>query len=315
MPLFGLVAIGYLGKKLRILHVTDAEVLNRFVINIALPSFIVDAFLHNKVHVSYLSLPLVIWISNIGIFGLAFVASKLLKLNLKQTGTVLLLSTFGNTGFLGYPMTMALHPDLIPANVILDQIGMSLFLYPVALLLGGGLGRTSDESIAHSIYRFIKSPLMASMVVGLGFKLLPIPAMPHGGPLGPVFVGASHALHALVSAIHLVGLSTIPVILVAIGILLRPSAIGSHLGNVAVIGLFRLIVAPIFGFLVSRYVLGIHDPALLTICVLISGTPPSATATVITGQYEMDGSLGVAAFFALTILSALTIPLMLSILH
>ncbi|HEY3332250.1 MAG TPA: AEC family transporter [Capsulimonadaceae bacterium] len=316
LPLFGLVAIGYCAKKLRILHVTDADVLSRFVVGLALPAFVIDAFLHNTVKLQYFSLPLVIWVSAGVAFALTLVAAKLLKCDLKQTGTMLLLATFGNTGFLGYPITMALHPNLIPANVIMDQIGMSTPLYPIALLVAGVYGRTSEtQTMRESMIRVFRTPIFNAVLIALALRFVPWPHLHGEGAMAVVAAGVAKTLHAIVVAIHWVSSATIPVILVSIGLLLRPSAIRDHIGNVAVIGILRLIVAPALGFLTARYILGIHDPALLTICVIISGTPPSAAATVLCGQYDMDGSLGVAAFFALTMLSALSIPLMLSILH
>ncbi len=315
MPLFGLIAIGYLTKKARILHVTDADVLSRFVVDVTLPALVVDALLHNKLHNNYIGLPLVIWLSMPCAMALGLALSKLAKFGPKQTGTTMLLSGFGNTGFLGYPMTMALHPNLIAANVILDQVGMSMLVYPVALVLGGIYGRAGKQTLAETAFKVVKTPVFVCLVLGLTLRLIPIPHAPHPGAMLRLYDGIAGFLGALAAAVHLVGSATIPVVLVAIGIRMRPSALKAHIVGVSIIGLGRLIVAPILGFLVARYVLQIHDPALLMICVVISGTPPSAAATVMAGQYDMDGGLGVAAFVALTILYALTMPLMLTFLH
>jgi predicted permease len=161
----------------------------------------------------------------------------------------------------------------------------------------------------------VKTPVLICLALGLALRLIPVPHAPSSGSLLRLYDGAAGFLGALASAVHLVASATIPVVLVAIGIRMRPSALKANIVGVCIIGVGRLVLAPIIGFLVARYVLQIHDPALLMICVAISGTPPSASATVMAGQYDMDGALGVAAFVALTILYAVSMPLMLTFLH
>jgi len=316
LPLFGLVAIGYISKRQRILHVTDTDVLNRFVMDIALPAFIFDALVHHRIRLTYMSLPAVIWISEIVVFGLALAVSKLLKYGPKQTGTIMLISTFANTGYLGYPMTTALFPTLLPATVIMDQIGMSPFLYPTAALLGSLYGRSTGKTFLQSFGRSLRSPIFLAMLIGIAVRLTPWPKPPALGEEAHIYAMGALILGALSSSIHVVAQATIPVILISIGVVLRPSSLAQHIGAVSVIATLRLIVAPVVGFLVAHYMFGIHNEAsLIGVCVLECALPPSANATLFSGQYDMDGSLGAAAFFALTILSAITIPLALSVLH
>jgi len=316
LPLFGLVAIGYLSKRFRILHVTDTDVLNRFVMDIALPAFIFDALVHNKVRAAYLTLPVVIWVSEIAVLLIGLAVAKLLKFGPKQTGTILLVSTFANTGYLGYPMTTALFPALLPATVIMDQMGMSMFLYPSAAMLGSVYGRSTGKSFWQSLSRSLRSPIFLAMLVGLAFRFMPWPGPPAGHKAAIAYYMAVAIVQALGKSLHVVAQATVPVILISIGIILRPSTLTQHMGAVSVIAVLRLLVAPFVGFLVARYLIGIHDdPTLISVCVLECALPPSANATMFSGQYDMDGSLGAAAFFALTILSAVTIPLVLSVLR
>ncbi|MDR3711116.1 MAG: AEC family transporter [Capsulimonadaceae bacterium] len=315
LPLFSLVGLGYFAKRYRVLHLTDSDVLSRFVMDITLPAFIIDALLSNKIHSSYAGLPLVIWTAQIAVFVLAIAISKLLRYGPKQTGTTALVATFANTGYLGYPMTMALFPTMMPATVIMDQIGMGTPLYPTAGMLGSIYGRSTGQTLRQSVVRVLRSPLFVAMIAGLIIRLIPWPGPPATGNWSLPYSVAAAVAHGIGVSLHYIAGATVPVVLISLGIILRPSALRQCLPQVGVIAILKLVVAPIVGFLVARHVLGIHDHILTAVCVLECSLPPSANATLLSGQYDMDGTLGAAAFFALTLGSALTIPLMLAILH
>jgi hypothetical protein len=114
--------------------------------------------------------------------------------------------------------------------------------------------------------------------------------------------------------IGMLGSVTVPVVLIAVGLLLRPSSLPQHVSKVAVIGLFKLVALPVVVWTVGRYLFHVTG-SMLEVCVLQAAMPPSATSTVFAGQYDMDGSLAIASFFALTVISAITLPIMLGILR
>lgn len=317
LPLFGLVAIGYFAKRLRILHITDTDVLNRFVMDITLPAFIFDALVHNKLRMTFLSLPLVIWLSELAVFLLGLLIARICRLGPKQTGTVLLVSTFANTGYMGYPMTTAIfHAAMLPAAVIMDQIGMNTFMYPGAAMLGSVYGRSEGATFAQSFLRWLKSPLFGAMLVGLVARFIRWPAALTTGDAALVRQALAVLIAAGSAIIHVVAQATVPLIMISIGIILRPSSLSQHLGPVSIMAALKLLVAPLAGYAVARCLLHIGaGTALLGVCVLECALPPSANATLFSGQYEMDGSLGAAAFFALTTLSAITVPLALCLLR
>jgi len=315
LPLFGLVLIGYLGKKARVLHATDAQVLSRFVVDIALPAFIVDAFVTHHLRAAYFKLPVTLWVASAIAFGATLMIGKLTRATPKTIGAMILLSCFGNTGYMGYPITTALLPKLLPATVLCDQLGMSLLLYPGAVMLGSIYGRTEEQSLRDAIGKFARSPIFIALVVGIAAALAPSLHAPiPGSPLVASYFFAHSLLRGILAVLHTTALATIPVVLIAIGLMLRPSTLKQHWKEVSYIGLLKLIVSPVVGWAVGRYALGFAGP-LLTICVLECGVPPSASATVFAGQYEMDGSLAIAAFFALTIASAVTLPIAVTLLR
>lgn len=312
LPLFGLVLVGYLGKKTRVLLESDAGVLSRFVVNIALPAFIIDAFLNNHVRTEYFKLPIVLWVAAALAFALGVLANGALKGEKRSAGATAMSSAFGNTGYLGYPLTTALLPGLLPAAVICDQLGMALLLYPGVVIVASVFGRASGEPISKSFLRYARSPLFLAMIAGAVIALVRSRAM--SGPELRAIDELAPLGQALASILHGLAEATIPVILVAIGLLLRTSTLASHWKAVTIIGVIKLLIMPLAGWALARYGLGLHGKTL-TVCVLELAVPPSAAATVFAGEYDMDGPLAVAAFFALTVASAVTIPVMLTLLR
>ncbi len=219
----------------------------------------------------------------------------------------MLQSVFGNTGYIGYPMCTALFPMRLPAAVLIDQMGMSIPLYPGAPIIGSVFGKSQAEGSQKPIWGFLKTPVFIALALGLLLKLVPqawVPSTPPFVVFGKYFV----------QVISMIGGVTIPVVLIAVGLLLRPSSLAQHYQKVAVIGVYKLILMPLLTWLVARFLFQMSG-SLLAICVMEACMPPSATSTVFSGLYDLDGSLAVGAFFALTILSALTLPLMLGILR
>lgn len=306
-PLFGLIAFGYFAKRLQILPDGDAAAFNRLVVQITLPAFVLAALLTHTFETAYLRAPLVIWIGQGMVFALALALGRLCHWERKKTGAILLTGTFGNTGFLGYPMTTALFPVLLPVSVLIDQLGMALWLYPGALVLGALYGGQARKHPSAAITGFLRSPLFVALALGLALRFLP-----HGGLTVPRALTIAGGMG--LSVIALVGSATIPVVLIAIGLMLRPSTLPHHGRDVLLIGGLKLILLPTMAWLAARYLFDLRGD-LLRVCVLEAAMPPSASATVFAGEFGMDGGLAVAAFFALTLASALTMPLMLALLR
>jgi predicted permease len=306
-PLFALIFLGYLAKKAHLLHVSDTPALNRFVISVSLPAFVFNAILTHKLKADLIQLPLIFWIAELMMFGIAVGVGKLLKWSPASIGTLILQSIFGNTGYVGYPLCTAIMPTNLPSVVIIDQVGMSVPLYPSAPVLGNVFGKTQAERTLMEKLSFLRTPVFIALVLGILLKLLPPAFVPHTPAL--VDIGKT-----IMRVVALLGAATIPVVLVAIGVVLRPSSLKKHAPKVAVVGILKMIVMPILVWLVARFMFQL-SPSLMAACILEAGTPPSATSTVFAGQYDLDSGLAIASFFALTVISAITLPIMLGLLR
>jgi hypothetical protein len=306
LPLFALIAVGLVARKTRLLHRADSGVLSRFAVQIALPGLIISSLLCKTFVRAEAELPTLYWIAQFVAFGCVLIARPLIKLDKHSTGAAMLM-TFGNTGFMGYPMTTALFPNMLPAAVFIDQIGMSLILYPAAIVLASLYGEDADKSVSplRELGVMLRSPVFVALGLGILLKIL-FTFEPKWLQLPLSRLG--------VDFLTMIGAATIPVVLVSIGMRLSGAGARRHLGQIGAIGLIKLVVMPLICLLVGRYLYHLSGN-LLGVIVLEAAMPPAAVATIFAGQYRMNSDLAVGSFFVLTLASAVTLPLILSLLH
>lgn len=103
-------------------------------------------------------------------FGLG----RLLRLPRATLGALMIVGVFGNTAFLGYPVTLSLLPGEFPQAVLLDEFDCVLALYLGAAFIGGAFGPHGGDWRG-AVLRFARSPLFLSVVAALLVRLLPWP--------------------------------------------------------------------------------------------------------------------------------------------
>lgn len=310
LPLFLLVLLGFGLKKARVLHPAQVPVLNGLVVNVTLPALIIKGLLDAPhLPASDALAPIALLAAEAATFCLAFAIGFLMRLPRPIRGAMLLTGTFGNTSFLGYPIALALLPHFFPVTILLDQFGMTIALYLSAGLIGAHFGESRGEAreVRQAMVRFLRSPLFLSLVVGLALHLAPIPSFLTQTPAMRRVGGI------LMQCLGYIGQGTTPVVLLALGVALRPEAVRTFISPILFASGLKLLVCPIGIWLIAR-ALGLHGGILAT-CVLSAAMPTSVMSSVLSGEHGLAGDYAVAVVFASTVLSAVTIPLLLSILR
>ncbi len=310
LPLFLLIVLGYALKRARLLHSAHVPVFNGLVMNVTMPALIIKGLMGApRLSHQSLLLPVAMIGAQMLCLALAWGLGRALQLTDPVRGALMMTGAHGNTGFLGYPMTLALLPSFFPQAILVDQFGMTIAMYIAAALLGARLGHSSGKKGAAraSVGRFFRSPLFLSVVVGVGLRLLPAPA------------GLSHwpALRALGAALSqcltYLGQGTTPVVLLALGVALRPGAARLHVSPLLAACMVKLVACPVAMWAACR-ALGLHG-GLLSVGVLMAAMPTAVMASVLSAENDLAGDYAVSVVFAATVLSAATVPLLLSVLR
>ena len=308
LPLFVLMAAGVVVRRARILDRAAGAALTRFALDVAVPALILHTLLTKQFNAAFFLLPVTLWAAQAVAILVLLPASKLLKMNRHETGASIF-SMFGNTSFLGFPITTALFPNLLSAAVILDQFGMWLVLNPASVVVGHIFGEGDpnavDAGVGRRLLQQMKSPLLIALCLGLSLRgIADFEPNLLQGPVAQVWL----------YALQMLGAAAIPVIMVALGMRLSAGAARRYIVPISALATIKLIVMPVVCYGVGRFALNLHG-SLLSVAVLESAMPPAATSVVFAAQYRLNSDLAVATFFVLTVASAVTVPLAVSILQ
>ncbi len=308
-PPFLLIGLGWGLKRARVLHPAHVPILNGLVVQVTLPALVLHGLLHAPRLSAALALPvLAAFGAEAACAAVAYGVGRAMRLPARVLGTVLLVGVYGNTGFIGYPLTLALVPSQFPVSILIDQIGMNIPMYLSAALLGAQSGGSQGANGRRAaILRFLRSPLFGSLVLGIALRLVPVPPALVGVPL-------VRALGEVVGkCLEYLGQGTIPIILLALGVALRPGAAGGQAGPMALACGCKLLVGPLAMWGLCR-LLGLGGEVRMD-GVLEAAMPASVMASVLAAQNDLEGDFAGGVVFVSTVLSAVTIPLLLTVLR
>jgi len=212
------------------------------------------------------------------------------KLTRPEKGAVLLTGTMGNTGYLGYPIVLALvGPAYLGWAVFYDVVGT---LWSVvgggALASSYGRGRVDWGLLGRDL---ALNPILWSFVLTLltlSWSVAP-----------QLMTGVNTLAHAV-----------IPLALILLGMrLTEPPA--AHRVRIALPALvIKTLVMPLGVWLVGR---GWFSPQVLLVLVLQAAMPPAISTLILTEAYGLDRELTALTIVLGTLGTLLTLPLWLGL--
>ncbi|GAA4423252.1 AEC family transporter [Georgenia halophila] len=227
----------------------------------------------------------------------------------RGSGTELALAAgYGNTGYLGIPVTVGLLGDdaALAAGVVQLAHNVVFMLgYPiVAASRRGSSG--SNDGLATTVWQTTRSavllnPVTISVVAGLLVAQL-------GVSLPAV----------LATTVEMLAGAAVPAALIAVGLTLGPSlraltSGGVHAPAVIVVVVAKLLAVPVVTWLVLEVLAPSLEPLWAGALVLMAAMPTSTTAFVLAREYGGDGRPAAATIAATTLASLLTIPVMVAL--
>lgn len=287
LRLIGGVVLGwFLG---RILPNLAAAYLGKFLFWLGVPigiiAFLRSADLSGPIWVA----PVVAWVAILLGAGLAWVWMRQKSYQNKPFQvSFLLASMVGNTGYLGYPINLALVGEkYFGWAVFYDLLGTTLGAYGLGVVLAAYLGRQL-QSGWQLIRVVLTNPALWSLGIGLWFRQIPLPEP------------AEASLQAL-------GWTVISLSLLLIGMRLSQLHSLRNLQPASVsLGIKMLLVPLLLGVGIS--LLGISGPPQL-VMVLQMSMPPAFATLVIAEAYDLDRELTVTALAAGSSGILLTLPI------
>ncbi|MBP1751298.1 MAG: hypothetical protein H6Q57_134 [Geobacteraceae bacterium] len=261
-------------RRLDLLRARHAEIITSYVINFSLPCLTIMTISTLDLKNTNFAPVLMAWVVMAAGAGLAYFAGRILKLTGGKLRSFVLVVTFPNTCFLGYPLTFALYGSAgLPFAVIYDQMGMVPLFLTLGFLVAGG---------KKSLGSAMKFPPFIAMLFALIMNMagLTIPEI-----IASVLKGA--------------GWTTLPLTIFLIGMKVSLTAV-HDCKTVATSLVLRMVVIPALLFF-SLALLGFKGlPYEVTL--LESAMPPALTTSILASRYKLDEEFAVASISAGTIL-------------
>lgn len=284
-----IVAIGVGFRRTGILQPSDTRPINAIIIYAALPAMIFSAVHPAELNASLLVVAAIAWVVFATSAVLAWLVTRALGLQAPIAGGFILAASLGNTGYIGYPVSAAvLGDEALVQAIFYDIFGTVAALLFVGLYIAQRMG-TAEKTVLNPVREALAFP--AVLALGLALLLKPI-AIPE-----PV----SNGLDTLASLV-------VPLIMISVGLSLRPRSIRGHALPIAVLSGLRLLAAPLVALAVGLYAPISAETARL---VVLQGGMPSMMLTLVIGErFGLDTDFIASAIVVTTVVSLATVPVL-----
>ena len=273
VPVFALIALGYIAARIRFFSPEAEKGLSRFVLYFAIPALL----FRTMVAVDVANPPWRLWAAFFAaiviIWPLAILASRrLASISASGGSAAAITSSFGNLLMMGLPLSISfLGPAAaIPAGLILSI--HSPIQWTAATLLAEVSGARMDTSF-NTILRdlvndLIRNPIVVAIVAGSLWRLTGLGLTP--------FVDRTIAL---------LGQAGVPAALFALGLSLAAFGFKGNIRGVTVILFLKMIVMPLIAAVLAVKVFQL-SPVEAGVVIIFAALPPGVNAYLFATRYD-----------------------------
>ncbi len=287
--LFLLLLVGYGAKKANVLKAQDEAVVNQILVYITMPAFIFINTVGKPLTPEMVKTPVLGLLVEGIIIALAYVASRLMRLDRRTAGALMIVSAFGNTGYLGYPVAKAAFPTDehgILTAVLFDNFAMRIALITVGVAIA--TNSAGERFEWRSVTRLLRTPLVPAAVLGLVFRNCQMPLL------------ISKVLDYLAAP-------TVPLSLLSLGLSVSTGAVRRYPLAIAAAVVLKMGLFPLGACGIKGTVGGA--------ALLEAAMPPAVFSGVVSSQFGANGRFAAGAVFLGTVLSAVSIPIILGVMQ
>ncbi len=288
LGVLGYVGIGVALRVSGLMTAEDSRPLNTLLIWVALPALVFTTVQPARVASDLAMLPVLAWVTSLASIGLAWLLARAFRLTGPAAGAFILVAAFGNTAYIGYPVASAMLGDAgLVRAIFYDLFGNTAAIITVGALIAGHYGEHDVK--VNPLRELVTFPPFIALVVALLMRSVAVP-------------------EAVSTWLVALGKLVVPMIMVSVGLSLRPRAMQEHLGKLGVIAAVKLLLMPLFVFGLSALLL--HDTASTRIAVMEAGVPTMMLTLVFGMKYRLDIDLIASAILVTVVGAIVTIPLL-----
>ncbi len=289
LPIALFLLLGYLFK---IVFHDNSKQLIEFVIYFSLPAIVFSNIYPLTLDERILNLILMFMGFILFNLALAYFIGRLMKLERVLLATFMIMSTFGNTSFIGLSYIDAFYgKDFIVYGLVYDLFGSFLLLVSVGMfIITWGSGRKNDtKSIFKSVLLF---PPSLMFLITIGAKNFEVP-------------------NFILLTSETLGSTLVPIAMIAIGMKLELKHIFVKFHIVSMAMLLKMIIVPIIVLAGFQFFYGI-DETWVKVTIIEVAMPPMTMATVLAIKGGLDEKIAINSLVLGVLLSLLTISMYVS---
>lgn len=294
LSIFMIIAVGFAANKADIMPMAANKYLVGLLIRVTCPCMIVASITSNELREDTLSLSLQTLIGAVIFFTVSalvgwFICAKIVKVLPRENIGVYTYS-FGsiNSGFIGFPITLALFGSSILYLMVIHNVLLSLYLYTFGIMLVniGASGRKLDFKGFLNSFKNINS-IAAGVSIIMLFMGLKLPTV-------------------IFDCVDMIGDATTPLSMLIVGMQLGDCDFREVLKNRKLLGisLLKMLLLPVLTFLLVNW---LPLDVSVKVCLVFAASFPVAVAVVpVTSEQNRD-SLIAAEMVAITTLFSLAV--------
>ncbi len=289
--LFGLIILGYLLNKTKIMDATSNERMSKFLVNAAIPATIIHSAISQKSGSD--GNVLLVFAIAIGFYLIVPLLSRLVAKTLKQNRTYELMLTYSNLGFMGIPIISSIYGEeyVFYVTIFMMIFNISIFSHGVYILSkeSGEKGRSFD-------FKTIINPGVICAVIAV--------------ILYAFHISIPKDVDNLLSS---VGTITTPLAMIVIGSSLAEIPLKKVFSDKSlyVLAAIKLLIYPAIVYVILRLI--IDSPIIIGISVILTSLPTAGNVSMVCSEYGGDLEKVSKGICISTLLSVLSILLWMAI--
>ncbi|MCK8043523.1 AEC family transporter [Shewanella sp. 1CM18E] len=304
IAVFGIMLLGTLVQKSKLLPTETDQVLNQYVYYIAFPAIMLITLAQTPIqdilHWGYIfgySLAM------LSCYFLSYLASRIIAPKQSACATMRALNaTFGNTAFIGIPLMAILFPteQIALAAAAIASL-LSVFMFAIALVsLEMNVNKDKSSALKIIFLALGKNPIVMASLIGIGLSSLSI-----------------NLPESLALMIRQLGMTSSPCALFAIGMVLAKSGqyqsssrfINSNqAAEISAINLVKLIVQPALTYVLMQW-LNVESQ-LIAMGVILAALPTAASVYLLAQRYQTQVITSAQGILLGTLLNFVSLPLL-----
>ncbi|SFF91038.1 hypothetical protein SAMN04488063_0756 [Halopelagius inordinatus] len=299
-----IVAVGAVGFALGRATDVRTDPLNTVVVYVLAPALVFHSLASTSLARSTLvEVAVAVTVYHLVMIVLAEGAGRLFGQRDPFLSALVLVAAFPNSGNYGIPVSNFAFGSTGRSTAVLFLSVQSVLIYTVGVYIAS---RGGGDSGLEGVKRVFQIPLVYAVVAALLARAV-----------GVVPPAGSTAMETL----KLVGDSSIPLMLLILGIQLSKTDVGSTLSEVGVVTVLKMAVAPVVGVGIAL-VVGFSDPSVGRTFVLECAMPAAVTPLILVGEFAEGDVAGVpvaefvsTAVFVTTLVSVPTLTVTIALLE